>query len=355
MSEKKKVGVVFGGQSTEHEISRVSAKFITDNIDRQKYDVAMFGITKDGKWLSYDGPTEKLEDGSWQKVAEEQSVDKEKSPAILLKNNIDIVFPVLHGCNGEDGTIQGFMELTGMPFVGTGVLGSALCMDKAYSRIVFLNEGIPQANYLVMSRKEIETKLDLFLDTIENVLRYPCFVKPSNAGSSVGVSKAHNRTELMAALELAQKFDRKILVEEFIDGREVECAVLGNDDAIASTVGEILPGNEFYDYDAKYVDASSVCVIPADLPEKTIEIIRKYALCAYKATDCAGFSRVDFFVDNYTGDIYINEINTIPGFTSISMYPKLWEASGIPSKELIDRIITFAFERHADNKRELIT
>ncbi len=353
MADKKKVGVVFGGRSSEHEVSRVSARFIIDNIDREKYDVAMIGITKSGKWLLYEGPTEKLEDGSWQKIAEEQSEGKNKSPSIIYKNNLDVEFPILHGCNGEDGTIQGYLELIGMPYVGSGVLGSALCMDKAYAHIVFQNEGIPQANYIVLNRKEIKTKLDSFLDTIENVLRYPCFVKPSNAGSSVGVSKAHDRNELIAALEKAQKYDRRVLVEEYIDGKEIECAILGNDELIASKVGEIQPGSEFYDYDAKYNDNTSVTIIPAKIPERTEAIIQKYALCAYKALDCAGFSRVDFFVDNNTGDIYINEINTIPGFTSISMYPKLWEASGIGSKELIDKIITYAFERHSENKREI--
>jgi D-alanine-D-alanine ligase len=392
MSRKKRIGIIFGGRSSEHEVSRASAESVIRNIDRSKYDVVMLGITKDGRWLSYDGPVDRIGSGEWQAIAEKSAMDRLASQAVMdgssaaaekdgvqcsvgvetgltadsnsargiLKaagaedkdRTIDVVFPVLHGCNGEDGTIQGLFELAGIPYVGAGVLGSALGMDKAYSKIIFEKEGIPQGKYLAFSRKEIDRELDRIIAGVESLLTYPCFVKPSNAGSSVGVSKAHDRSELVDALHFAAKYDRRIMVEEFIDGKEVECAVLGNDDPIASTVGEVVPCNEFYDYKAKYMDNNSAVIIPANLPDATIRKIREYAVKAFKALDCAGLSRVDFFVHKETGEVYINEINTLPGFTSISMYPKLWEASGIPYGELIGRLIELALERHEDNRRE---
>lgn len=385
-NKKKRVAVIFGGQSSEHEVSRVSAQSVISNIDKDKYDVVMYGITRDGRWLNYDGPVEKLGTGEWQTIAEAKLLSKapdntevgeienssscacEGETAVVAVGNsargilgdaamsgtIDVVFPVLHGCNGEDGTIQGLFELAGIPYVGPGVLGSALGMDKAYSKIVFEKEGIPQGKYLVFGRKQISQDMETIIRQVEALLTYPCFVKPSNAGSSVGVSKAHDRNELAEALEFAARYDRRVLVEEFIDGREVECAVLGNDDPIASTVGEVIPCNEFYDYSAKYESgSSSKVVIPAELPRETIETIRQYAVKAFKALDCAGLSRVDFFVHKETGKVYINEINTLPGFTSISMYPKLWEASGIPYNELIERLLDLAIERFEDNKRSI--
>ena len=380
MSNKKRIAVIFGGQSSEHEVSRVSAESVIRNINKDKYDVNMIGITMDGRWLSYDGPVENLSTGKWQAIAEEKELNADSQLQEIVPENakenraimpgasarnifavagaesenkkIDVVFPVLHGCNGEDGTIQGLFELAGIPYVGCGVLGSALGMDKAYSKIIFEKEGLPQGEYLVFSRKQIKMDTGPLIKQVEEKLTYPCFVKPSNAGSSVGVSKAHNREELTAALEMAAKHDIRVLVEEFINGREVECAVLGNDDAIASTVGEIIPCNEFYDYQAKYIDNNSKAVIPADLPEKTALKIREYAVRAFKSLDCAGLSRVDFFVHKETGEIFINEINTLPGFTSISMYPKLWEASGIPYNELIEKLIYLAIERFEENKRE---
>ncbi len=370
MSHKKRVAVIFGGQSSEHEVSRISAESVIKNINRDKYEVAMIGITKDGRWMSYDGPVEKLGTGEWQAIAEKKALTgaQENSNEIVPsganarsilaysgaeseKGKIDVIFPVLHGCNGEDGTIQGLFELAGVPYVGAGVLGSALGMDKAYAKIIFEKEGLPQGKYLVFGRKQLSRETEAVLDQVEAVLEYPCFVKPSNAGSSVGVSKAHDRKELLAALELAAKHDRRILVEEFINGREIECAVLGNDDPIASTVGEVIPCNEFYDYKAKYFDDRSKTVIPADLPANTISEIRAYAVRAFKSLDCSGLSRVDFFVHKETGAVYINEINTLPGFTSISMYPKLWEASGIPYGELIERLIDLAVERYEDSER----
>ena len=381
---KKRVAVIFGGQSSEHEVSRVSAQSVIENIDKQKYDVVMIGITKDGQWLTYDGPTEKIGSGEWQAIAqkqllaqssESQKLSQQKnenqtlsSSTEISSNNtarsifdekntsapIDVVFPVLHGCNGEDGTIQGLFELAGIPYVGCGVLAASVGMDKAYTKIIFEKEGLPQGDYLVFSRKQVYYHNEDVIKEVEGKLTYPCFVKPSNAGSSVGVNKASNRDELIKALEIAAKNDRRILVEEFINGREIECAVLGNDNPIASTVGEVVPCNDFYDYEAKYqVGDSSRVVIPAEnLTAETVEKIREYAVRAFKCLDCAGLSRVDFFVHKVTGEIYINEINTLPGFTQISMYPKLWSESGIPYSELIDKLIELAFERFEDSKRE---
>ncbi len=375
MSDKKRVLVIFGGQSSEHEVSRFSATSIISNMDKSKYDVSFVGITKEGRWLPYNGPVEKIASGEWEEIAINKMVksipsrdniinaivSRGASSEALMKNgneeesggSVDVVFPVLHGCNGEDGTIQGLFEMAGIPYVGSGVLGSALGMDKIYAKIVFEKAGIPQADYLFFTRKEIRDNADSAAGAIEQKFKYPVFIKPSNAGSSVGVSKAHDRKELIEALSFAAKYDRKVLIEEFINGREVECAVLGNDNPIASTVGEIVPSNEFYDYNAKYIDGSSKTVIPADLPEETILRIRNYAVKAFKSLDCAGLSRVDFFVHKETGEVYINEINTLPGFTSISMYPMLWEASGIPYSELIDRLIDLAIERFDDNTREV--
>ena len=408
MDKKRRIAVIFGGQSTEHEVSRVSAESVVRNINRDKYDVVMLGITKDGRWLSYDGPVEKLGTGEWQAIAEAKALERMKAPvgrtqapacnavnvgeeayteaegensagcpaqkgilryvlsvnsarSILMaagaengNRKIDVAFPVLHGCNGEDGTIQGLFELAGIPYVGSGVLGSALGMDKAYAKIIFEKEGIPQGKYLVFSRSEINRGMDEAVEKVEAVFSYPCFVKPSSAGSSVGITKARDRKGLAEGLMLALKYDRRVLVEEFINGREIECAVLGNDDPAASTVGEIIPCNEFYDYNAKYgSEGASQIMIPAKLPEETARKIRTYAVKAFKVLDCAGLARVDFFVGRETGEVYINEINTMPGFTSISMYPKLWEASGIPYPELIDRLVELAVERFEENRREV--
>lgn len=369
MIEKKHIAVIFGGQSSEHEVSRVSAESILKNIDKSRYDVTIIGITRDGRWLAYDGPVEKLSTGEWQTIAESAAGSKNQQLAgctasgavmdILKvagaepgKRKIDVVFPVLHGCNGEDGTIQGLFELAGIPYVGCGVLASAVGMDKAYAKIIFEKEGIPQGKYLVFNRKQLDTSLKSIIEQVEDILTYPCFIKPSNAGSSVGVSKASSREELVEALNLAARYDRRILVEEFIDGREIECAVLGNDEPVASTVGEIIPGSDFYDYHDKYINDNSSIEIPAKLSEETINKIRDYAVRAFKCLDCAGLSRVDFFVHRKNGEIYINEVNTLPGFTSISMYPKLWEKSGISYSELVNRLIELALERYEESRRD---
>jgi len=361
MIDKKLIAVIFGGQSSEHEVSRVSAESVVRNIDTDKYDVVMIGITRDGRWLKFDGPVEKMGTGEWEAEAE-KNVPPVCNPPVPSGNSvrefldligtggqgrkIDAVFPVLHGCNGEDGTIQGLFELAGIPYVGCGVLGSALGMDKGFAKIVFEKEGIPQARYMVFDRKDVLNDLNGAVQKIKENLGFPCFIKPCNAGSSVGVGKAKNEEELKNCLLAAGMHDRRILAEEFIDGREVECAVLGNDNPAASVVGEIIPCNEFYDYEAKYSkNSTSEIKIPAELPEETSETIREYSVRAFKALGCAGLSRVDFFVHRKTGKVYINEINTMPGFTSISMYPKLWEACGISYKELIGILIELAFER----------
>lgn len=370
MCGKKRVAVIFGGQSSEHEVSRFSAQSIIENLDKNKYDVVMIGITREGKWLTYEGPVEKLATGEWEAIAESKCHSPKSLAAETcgdsanIDNEIekirgenkpggkyDVIFPVLHGTNGEDGTIQGLFELAGIPYVGCGVLGSALGMDKYYAKIIFEKEGIPQAKYLVFNKKQVLRDMEKVVEEVEKTFGYPCFVKPCNCGSSVGVSKPHNREELVNALNLAIEYDRRVLVEEYIEGQEVECAVLGNDDPIASTVGEIIPCNEFYDYNAKYSNEStSEIIIPARLPHETIEKIREYAVRAFKALDCSGLARVDFFVHKKTGRVYINEVNTMPGFTKISMYPKLWEASGIPYSKLLDKLIELALEKYEEKK-----
>lgn len=345
--------VVFGGRSPEHEISRKSVTSVLNNLNKDKYNITLIGITKDGEWYLYTGDYSKIENGDW----ENDTVNKKHavlSPdacdkAILVfdgdkisKIHPDVIFPVLHGEFGEDGTIQGLFELADIPYVGMGVMASANAMDKTSSKIVFQDAGIPQADWVVVNKSD---SYDEKMDEIENKLGYPCFVKPARTGSSVGVGKAHNREELKAAIENAAEFDRKILVEENIDGHEVECAVLGNENPKAATVGEIMPTVEFYDFDAKYNDNSTQLQIPANLPDDTIEQIREYAVRAFKSLGGSGLSRVDFFVRNSDGAIVLNEINTLPGFTNISMYPKLWDAVGIGYSELLDKLIELAGKR----------
>ena len=349
----KKLCVIFGGKSPEHDISRKSVTSVLNNLDKSKYDIYVIGITKKGAWYLYTGDIKNIEGGEWEQDAANKkkaiiSPDSEDKAILVTDENgvekihTDVIFPVLHGEYGEDGTVQGLFELSGIPYVGAGVMASANGMDKTSSKIVFESAGIPQADWVVVNKNDdFEEKMN----EIENRLGYPCFVKPARTGSSVGVGKAHDRAELKNALENAAKFDRKILVEENIDGREVGCAVLGNDDVKAATVGEIMPTVEFYDFDAKYNDNSTKLQIPADLPEETTETIREYAVRAFKALDGDGLSRVDFFVRNSDGKVLLNEINTLPGFTNISMYPKLWGAVGIEYGELLDRLIELALER----------
>ena len=316
--------IIFGGKSSEHEVSIMSARSIYKNINRGKYRLHMIKIEKSGGWSylgeEFDG------DGA------------EISIGDLEKYNIDVVFPVLHGKFGEDGTIQGLFEIMGIPYVGSGVVGSAVCMDKCVAKLLFESVGIPKAAWVTVRKGEDRTR------EVESWLGFPCFVKPANAGSSVGVSKVKDIKELRAGIAAAFEHDDKVLVEKAIKGREIECSVMGNVNPVAAEVlGEIVPANEFYDYEAKYQNASSKLIIPADLPNKTAELIKEYAIQAYKTCECKGLARVDFFVTD-GGRIYLNEINTMPGFTDISMYPKLWIESGLQYSDLIDKLIELARE-----------
>lgn len=354
--DKLKVAVLFGGQSGEHEVSRVSATSIINNIDKEKYEVYMVGITKNGQWYLYSGDVDKIATGEWEKEAVPALIgpSTKYKGIIAFKDGsyefypIDVVFPVLHGPNGEDGTVQGLLELLEMPYVGPNVLSSSLCMDKVFSKRIFLESGIPTPKFTVVYRKDVNDaeKYEYIKSEISEKIGYPCFVKPANMGSSVGITKVHNECELFDALKIAAKYDRKIIVEEGIDAREIECSVLGNDNPEASVAGEIVPAHEFYDYDAKYFDEASKLFIPAPIPDAKMEEIRDLAIKAYTALDVRGMARVDFLMDKNTGKVYLNELNTIPGFTQISMYPKLWEASGKPYSKLIDELIQLALSAY---------
>ncbi|MGI5836258.1 MAG: D-alanine--D-alanine ligase [Chloroflexota bacterium] len=359
---KIKVGVLFGGRSGEHEVSLASATSIIKNLDRSKYEVIPIGITKEGRWLLEGNPLQALQSGLTNNSLEPvllTSANTSSAPLAVASspprsNNrltVDVVFPVLHGPYGEDGTVQGLLEMAGVPYVGAGVLASSVGMDKAIMKVLFKERGLPIVKHVVVARKDWENEPEVSMDFVEKSLGYPCFVKPANLGSSVGISKASNRSSLSRAIAEAAKYDRKIVVEEGIQCREIECSVLGNDDPIASVPGEIIPCNEFYDYRAKYLDEGSELLIPAPIPSETAEEIRHLAVEAFRAIDCSGMARVDFFLEKQSSKVYLNEVNTIPGFTKISMYPKLWEASGLPYPQLIDRLIELALERHADRMR----
>lgn len=363
MKRKIRVGVVFGGKSGEHEVSLQSAQSVIANLNRDRFEVVPIGISKEGTWhvgigaynaLGTPVPAQLLTDGV---TAEEVKHIQPITQGVVLPemslSSIDVVIPVLHGPWGEDGTVQGLFELMNVPYVGAGVLASAVSMDKAMMKTVFAQAGLAQCKYEVVHRFQYEAEPTPVLEHIESSLGYPCFVKPANLGSSVGISKAKNRDELAAAIQLAAKYDRKIVVEEAVDGREVEVSVLGNEKPQASLPGEIISGNDdFYDYNAKYIDGNSTMVIPAPITEEQTEEVRRLALKAYQAVDGAGLSRVDFFLDRKTGQFLINEINTFPGFTQYSMYPKMWEVSGLPYDQLIETLIQLALERHADNNRQ---
>lgn len=365
MSKKIRVGLIFGGRSGEHEVSVQSAGSIMRALDPEKYLVIPIGITKAGRWLTGVSPLALAAAKQLEVKQEEGTAVSAESPFALgnpdgrilgdLADRVDVVFPILHGPFGEDGTIQGLLELAGLPYVGGGVLGSALGMDKVLMKRAFQQAGLPVGDYLAVLRKDLETKPEEIITTIERCLGYPCFIKPANLGSSVGISKAHNREELKVSLAEAAAYDRKLVVEEFISGREIECSVLGNDEPTASLPGEIIPCAEFYDYEAKYLLNDSKLTIPAELPEKVCAEVRDLAVRAFKAIDCAGLARVDFFVTHEGSRVLINEINTIPGFTRISMYPKMWEASGVPYAKLLDRLIDLAFERHRDRERNRVS
>ena len=335
--------ILFGGKSGEYEVSEMSAASVLSNIDTDKYNIIKIGITKDGRWFKTDASPEQIKSGEWDSMPKQSAFLSPDTShhGIFVEGklqNVDVIFPVMHGDYCEDGCIQGLFELSGIPYVGPGVLASAAGMDKSATKLFAAASGVPQAKWYITSPAASEEEIE----KIESEFSYPIFVKPCNAGSSLGISKAGNRAELEKAIAEATKFDSKILCEEYIDGYEVECAVLGNEDTRASVVGQITPSNEFYDYSAKYIDNASGLTIPANIPEETAEKIREYAVTVFKALGCRGMSRVDFFVLRGSGEIKFNEINTLPGFTSISMYPKLWEKSGIPYSELIDKLIEYA-------------
>jgi D-alanine-D-alanine ligase len=382
MSSKLRVGVLFGGRSGEHEVSLLSAASILKAIDRKKFDVIPIGITKEGHWLAAGEATNLLEGESSAVTRRLRAGDPEATPgakllhegiptlfapepaegALVVKekqaqSSLDVVFPVLHGTFGEDGTIQGLFELAGIAYVGSGVLGSSAGMDKDVMKRLFAQAGLPIVKHVTLLRSEWEKSPRKAVARVEAALKYPLFVKPANLGSSVGISKAHDRSELGPALDLAARYDRKLVVEQGVGGsrgkaRELEVAVLGNDDPKASVVGEIIPGKEFYDYEAKYLSEGSVPVIPARINRAESKQIRDMAVAAFRACDLAGLARVDFLMEpDGRRRIYLNEVNTLPGFTQISMYPKLWEATGIPYKDLISRLIELALERHSEKSR----
>jgi D-alanine-D-alanine ligase len=393
---KLRVGILFGGRSGEHEVSLLSAASVLNAIDKTKYEVVPIGITKDGRWLTAEHAERLLKGEKDASVPATPAThlragDPETTPgaAVLATGesvvvppeptrrdaglapfqtdanlrrasdraiNVDVIFPVLHGTFGEDGTIQGLLELADIAYVGAGVLGSAAGMDKDIMKSLFRAAGLPIVKHVSILRGQFEREPKKVQKLVESKLKYPVFVKPANLGSSVGISKAHDGKELGPAIVEAAKFDRKIVIEEGVGGkknraREIECAVLGNDDPKASVAGEIIPCKEFYDYDAKYLSEGSEAVIPAKLTKAEMKTVQRLAIAAFQAVDCTGLARVDFLVDPKSRKIFVNEINTMPGFTAISMYPKMWVASGVPYSELIDRLIRFGIERHEDKKR----
>ncbi|MCZ8514150.1 D-alanine--D-alanine ligase [Paenibacillus filicis] len=372
MNDKIRVGLIYGGKSGEHEVSLQTALAVIKAFDMNKYEVHPFYITKQGEWRSgpmLTGPAESVaaltfepggaEDSGFALQPFFRSAEPPAQATISSVTNgeaapsapFDVVFPLLHGTFGEDGTIQGLLEMANMAYVGTGVLASSVGMDKVMMKRVFAQEGLPQCVFRHFTKTQWEKDKSFFLMEIEIVIGYPCFVKPANLGSSVGINKARNRDELMHAIDEAFRYDRKVIVEEFINARELEVAVLGNDEPEASVVGEVVSSNEFYDYKAKYIDGKSSMIIPAEVPEELSEQIRELAVRAFLAIDGSGLSRVDFFLRKEDNRIFINEINTMPGFTPFSMYPLLWKESGKPYAELLDHLIQLALQRHAEKQR----
>lgn len=368
MSEKIRVGLIFGGKTGEHEVSLASAQSVLRALDPNKYDAVLIGVSKQGQWLTGGNPLKQLVNATQSPLLKAMNGSTSNGTSALvahdaseltttnaLNESVDVVFPLIHGPNGEDGTIQGLLELADLPYVGANVAASAVGMDKALMKSIFRNAGLPVAEYLVVYRHRWEQDPEETIHDVETIIQYPCFVKPANLGSSVGISKARNWDELTQALTTAALYDRKIIVERAIDGRELECSVLGNDAPLASLPGEVIPEREFYDYDAKYADSHTRLIIPADITADQVRTIQDLAVRAFQAIDCSGMARVDFFLEKRDGRILVNEINTIPGFTNVSMYPKMWEASGVSYPQLIDRLIRLALERHADRARNKVT
>lgn len=360
-NRKVRVAVIFGGQSGEHDVSLRSAQTVLGALDDDRFEAIPIGVTREGQWLTGADPMAQLTassplfalEGPAEPDAETLEIAVSSTSQNLpsgLGADIDVVFPVLHGPMGEDGTVQGLLELAGIPFVGSGVLGSALAMDKAMAKLVLQQHGIPQAPWLLINRRDWERDPGAVAGRIGDELGYPCFVKPANMGSSVGVTKVHNPTELGAAIELAGRLDRRIVAEKGMHIRELEVSVLGNENPVASVVGEVISINEFYDYSAKYVEEGSQLVVPADIPAEVQREIQRIAVEAFVALDLAGLARADFFLDLDTGQVLLNEVNTMPGFTSISMYPRLWEASGVTLPDLVERLLQLALERSQQRK-----
>jgi D-alanine-D-alanine ligase len=350
--KKLRVGVIYGGRSGEHEVSVASAASIFKHIDAEKYEAVPIRIEKTGRWTLGGRVPQALSAAAVLEGQRTEALQTIEPSAAVAASGIDVVFPVLHGPYGEDGTVQGLLELANVAYVGAGVLGSAAGMDKAVMKTLFAAGGLPIVPHLVALRREWERDGADVTRRVRDDLRYPVFVKPANLGSSVGISKARSNAELTVAMELALQFDRKIVIEAAVpDAREIECAVLGNDEPRASVPGEIIPSREFYDYEAKYLDEASELLIPAPLSAAETARIQQLAVDAFRAAEGAGMARVDFLIGRGTGEVFVNEVNTIPGFTTISMYPKLWEASGLPYPALIDRLIELALERHSEKQK----
>jgi D-alanine-D-alanine ligase len=360
--ERVTVGFLFGGRSGEHEVSLVSARSVMGASSPDRYRLVPIGITKEGLWRTPAEPGPPEPERAFGDASVEVALccasdfrglvrlsePRDAHPVQWSRIPLDIVFPILHGTFGEDGTVQGLLEMAGLPYVGSGVLGSAAGMDKGVMKRLFAEAGLPQVRWRALSARRWAAEREAVVKEIEEALGYPCFVKPSCLGSSVGISKVHGHEGLAPAIDLASGYDRRVIVEEGIPAREIECAVLGNEEPEASVAGEIIPCREFYDYEAKYVLEGSKLLIPAPLDPTTTREVQAIALRAFQAVDAAGLARVDFFVHKDTGRVYLNELNTMPGFTHISMYPKLWEASGLPYPALIDRLLALGFERHAE-------
>ena len=350
---KLNIALIFGGKSGEHEVSLSSSASIYKHIDKDKYNVFTIGITKEGTWLHYEGHEDNIKDGTWIDLAN-KNVEINLVPTgnkeigIRFEDGrtekIDVLFPVLHGPYGEDGTIQGLFEISQIPYVGCGVLASSVGMDKLICKKVFSQIGLPQVDYTYTYKWMFNNNKESELNNIESKLNYPIFVKPANLGSSVGISKATNRKELLSGIEEALRYDARIVLEQGIDAREIEVAVLGNEDVKASIAGEIKPAKDFYDYEDKYINGASTYDIPAKISEENMQKIRTMAIEAFKGIDGKGLSRVDFFIDKHSNEIFINEINTLPGFTNISMYPKMWDATGLEYSKLIDKLIELALD-----------
>ncbi len=361
MKRMIRIGVIFGGQSAEHEVSLISAQSVIKYLDPNRYEVVPIQISRNGTWAIPKDTVRALENkpvadgGTLAPVLSGESSafavfpSMDRAPAQLA--TLDVIFPLVHGPMGEDGTVQGLLELIDVPYVGAGVMASAVGMDKIISKRIFREAGLPVVTYIEVKRGDWIRKPEQILNAIEADIGFPCFVKPSCMGSSVGISKVHQPEELKRAVEHALTYDRKVIVERGIDAREIECSVLGNENPIASIPGEIVPVNEFYDYEAKYLTEGSRLIIPAPLPPDVIEEVQDLAVRAFVAIDCAGMARVDFLLDRHDGTLFVSELNTIPGFTPISMYPKLWEASGIPYPDLLDRLVDLAHERHREKKK----